>query len=194
MKRRLVIAISGASGAMYGIRLLEILKQDPQIETHLIVSQAARLTIGQETDWKIDDVYALADAVYPPDDLGAPIASGSFVVSGMVVAPCSIKTLSSIANSFADNLISRAADTQLKEGRPLLLLVRETPLHLGHLRLMVKAAEIGTVIMPPVPNWYARPTSTDEIFNHTAGRVLLRLGIDNQDYFRWQGLDSSRLD
>ncbi|MBN1316242.1 MAG: UbiX family flavin prenyltransferase [Anaerolineales bacterium] len=189
MKRRLIIAISGASGAMYGIRLLEILQDDPGVETHLIISDAARLTIRQETDWEVGDLIKLADAVYRPDDVGSRLASGSFVANGMVVAPCSIKTLAVISNSFANDLIGRAADVQLKEGRPLVLLVRETPLHLGHLRLMVKAAEIGAIIMPPVPNWYAKPTTTDEIINHTAGRVLMRLGIENTHYFQWPGID-----
>lgn len=187
MNRRVIVAISGASGAMYGIRLLEILRTDPEVETHLVVSAAARLTIAQETDWEMDDLLALADVVYAPDDVGAPIASGSYVVAGMVVAPCSIKTLSAVANSYSADLISRAADVQLKEGRPLLLLVRETPLHAGHLRLMTQAAELGAIIMPPVPNWYARPATVDEIINHTLGRALLRLGLDGETYHRWQG-------
>lgn len=187
MNRRVIVAISGASGAMYGIRLLEILRTDPEVETHLVVSAAARLTIAQETDWEMDDILSLADVVYAPDDVGAPIASGSCVVAGMVVAPCSIKTLSAVANSYSADLISRAADVQLKEGRPLLLLVRETPLHAGHLRLMTQAAELGAIIMPPVPNWYARPATVDEIINHTLGRALLRLGLDGETYHRWQG-------
>jgi 4-hydroxy-3-polyprenylbenzoate decarboxylase len=180
--------MSGASGAIYGVRLLQFLREDPTIETHLVLSSAARLTIAQETDWKIDDLLALADVVYKSNNIGASIASGSFAVDGMIVIPCSIKTLSAIVHSYTNELISRAADVQLKEGRPLLLLVRETPLHLGHLRLMVKAAEMGAIIMPPVPNWYARPATTDEIVNHTVGRALLRLGIDNEIYHRWTGL------
>ncbi len=150
--------------------------------------QPARLTIAQETDWKIDDVLALADLVHKPNNIGASIASGSFSVDGMIIAPCSIKTLSAIAHSYTDNLISRAADVQLKEGRSLLLMVRETPLHLGHLRLLVQAAEMGAIIMPPVPNWYARPVTADEIVDGTVGRALLRLGIDNEIYHRWTGL------
>lgn len=188
MARRLIIAISGASGAIYGIRLLQLLRADPDVETHLVLSPAARLTIAQETDWSADQVLALADVAHAPEDIGAPIASGSFAVAGMMVAPCSIKTLSSIANSFASDLISRAADVQLKEGRPLLLLVRETPLHLGHLRLMTQAAEMGAIIMPPVPHWYARPASIDDLVNQTVGRALQRLGFDNEIYHRWQGL------
>ena len=188
MTKRLIVAISGASGAIYGIRLLEFLREDAEIESHLVLSSAARLTIPQETDWRVDDLLALADVVHKPANIGASIASGSFVAAGMIVAPCSIKTLSAIAHSYANNLISRAADVQLKEGRPLLLLLRETPLHLGHLRLMVRAAEMGAIIMPPVPNWYARPGTVDEIVNATVGRALLRLGFDNEIYHRWSGL------
>jgi len=186
--QRLIVAITGASGAIYGLRLLQVLRADPQMETYLVISPPARLIIAQETDLGVDDALALADVVYQPDDVGAPIASGSFVVAGMIVAPCSIKTLSAIAHSYAADLISRAADVQLKEGRPLLLMVRETPLHRGHLRLMVQAAELGAIIMPPVPNWYARPSTPDEIVNHTVGRALLRLGFDNQIYHRWLGV------
>jgi 4-hydroxy-3-polyprenylbenzoate decarboxylase len=190
MNRRVIVAISGASGAMYGIRLLEILHTDPEVETHLVVSAAAHLTIAQETDWEMDSVLALADVVHAPDAVGAPIASGSCVVAGMVVAPCSIKTLSAVANSYSADLIGRAADVQLKEGRPLLLLVRETPLHVGHLRLMTRAAELGAIIMPPVPNWYARPATVDEIIESTLGRALLRLGLDGEVHHRWQGLQA----
>ncbi len=188
MTRRLIIAISGASGAIYGIRLLEVLGTDPKVETHLVASPAARFIIAQETDWMVDDVLALADVVHQPDNIGASIASGSFDVAGMIVAPCSIKTLSAIAHSYAADLISRAADVQLKEGRPLLLLVRETPLHLGHLRLMAQAAEMGAIVMPPVPNWYARPATTGEIIDDTIGRALQRLGFENEIYHRWEGL------
>ena len=188
MARRLIIAISGASGAIYGIRLLEILGKDPEVETHLVVSPAARFIISQETDWGVGDVLALADVVHRPDNVGATIASGSFAVAGMIVAPCSIKTLSAIAHSYAADLISRAADVQLKEGRPLLLLVRETPLHLGQLRLMVQVAEMGAIVMPPVPNWYSRPATTSEIIDGTIGRALQRLGFENEIYHRWEGL------
>ena len=188
MTRRLIIAISGASGAIYGIRLLEILSKDLEVETHLVASPAARVIIAQETDWGVGDVLALADVVHRPDNVGATIASGSFAVAGMIVAPCSIKTLSAIAHSYAADLISRAADVQLKEGRPLLLLVRETPLHLGHLRLMVQVAEMGAIVMPPVPNWYSRPATTGEIIDGTIGRALQRLGFENEIYHRWEGL------
>ncbi len=149
--QRLIVGISGASGVIYGIRLLEILRRVEDIETHLVLTAAAKVTIIQETDWKISDVEALADVVHKPDNVGASIASGSFKTMGMIVAPCSIKSLSAIATSNASDLLSRAADVQLKEGRPLILAVRETPLHLGHLRLMVQAAEIGAIIMPPDP-------------------------------------------
>ncbi len=190
MTRRLIVAISGASGAVYGIRLLQVLRAEPEVETHLVLSAGGRLTIAQETDWRVDDVLALADAVHPPDDVGAPIASGSYPAAGMLVAPCSIKTLSAIANSYTSDLISRAADVQLKEGRPLLLMVRETPLHLGHLRLMVRAAEIGAIIMPPVPNWYARPATPAEIVDQTVGRALARVGLDNDLFLQWGGLQA----
>lgn len=186
--RRLIVGISGASGVIYGIRLLEVLRQDRAIETHLVLTEAARITISQETDWKISDVEALADVVHRPNNVGASIASGSFVTMGMVVIPCSIKSLSNIALGNTGDLLARAADVQLKEGRPLVLVVRETPLHLGHLRLMVQAAEIGAVILPPVPAFYSHPQTVDDIINGTVGRVLLRLGIDNDLYFTWLGL------
>lgn len=193
--RRLIIALSGASGQIYGIRLLQVLRQArlqaedaaQAIETHLVMSEAAGITITQETDLTPRDVEALADVVYRPRDIGAAIASGSFAAMGMVIAPCSIKTLSAIANSFSADLTSRAADVQLKEGRPVVLLVRETPLHLGHLRLMVQAAEAGAIIMPPVPAFYSRPESVDDIVDGTVGRVLARLGIENELYFEWLG-------
>ncbi len=180
--------MSGASGQIVGIRILEMLRDAPDIETHLVVSQAARITIAQETDVTPAQVEALADVVYRPGDIGAAIASGSFAVSGMIVAPCSIKTLSAIAHSYASDLITRAADVQLKEGRPLLLVVRETPLHLGHLRLMTQAAEMGAVIFPPVPAFYAHPASLDEMVTHTAGRILARIGIPNAAYPEWRGM------
>jgi 4-hydroxy-3-polyprenylbenzoate decarboxylase len=185
---RLIVAISGASGVIYGIRLLETLRQAGEVETHLILTESGKITIAQETGWKISDVEALADVVHKVHNIGASIASGSFVTMGMVVAPCSIKSLSNIAHSNASDLLARAADVQLKEGRPLLLVVRETPLHLGHLRLMVQAAEIGAIIMPPVPGFYSRPQTVDDIVNGTVGRILLRLGIDNDLYFEWLGL------
>jgi 4-hydroxy-3-polyprenylbenzoate decarboxylase len=186
--KRLIVALSGASGQIYGIRLLEVLRKAPEVETHLLMSPAARITIAQETDWDPRDVEALADVVYRPGDIGAALASGSFETAGMIVAPCSIKTLSAIAHSFASDLTSRAADVQLKEGRPVLLMVRETPLHLGHIELMAQAARIGCVIFPPVPAFYARPVTLDDVVNGTVGRMLARIGFENELYYRWVGM------
>jgi flavin prenyltransferase len=188
--KRLIIALSGASGQVYGIRLLEVLRDAPEVETHLVMSQAARITIAQETDWDPRDVEALASVVYRPGDIGAALASGSFETAGMIVAPCSVKTLSAIAHSHADDLTSRAADVQLKEGRPLLLMVRETPLHLGHIELMAQAARIGCIIFPPVPAFYSRPKTLDDIVNGTVGRMLARIGFENDLYYRWLGMRS----
>lgn len=186
-KPRLVVGITGASGVILGIRLLEVLRQGP-VETHLVLSPAARATISQETNWKISDVLALAGVVYNHNDVGAPIASGSFRTAGMVIIPCSIKTLSAVANSYAEDLIGRSADVTLKEGRPLLLVVRETPLHRGHLRLLSLAAEAGAVIFPPVPAFYAHPQDLADVVDNTVGRVLARLGIDNDLYREWRGM------
>lgn len=186
-QRRLIVGISGASGAVYGIRLLQALTERADIETHLVVSKTARVVIAQETDHTVSQVETLADHTHAPDDLTAAIASGSFATDGMVIAPCSIKMLSAVANSYASDLMSRAADVTLKEGHPLVLLVRETPLHLGHLRLMTHAAEAGAVIFPPVPAFYGRPQTVDEIVDGTVGRVLARLGVENTLYTRWEG-------
>ena len=157
------------------------------METHLIISRAAERTIAEETDWKLADVHTLADRIYEPDDVGAAIASGSFAVRGMLVIPCSIKTLSAIANSYTDDLVVRAADVCLKEGRPLVLMVRETPLHLGHLRLMTTATEQGAVIFPPVPAFYGKPHTVDDVIDASVGRALARLGLDNVSYPKWEG-------
>jgi flavin prenyltransferase len=186
-RKRLVIGISGASGVIYGVRLLEVLAERPDVETHLIVSRAARSVIAYESDRTVVQIEALADHAYDPDDLTAPIASGSFATDGMIVAPCSIKTLSAVANSHAADLMSRAADVTLKEGRPLLLVVRETPFHLGHLRLMARAAEIGAIIFPPIPAFYGHPQTVAEIVDGVVGRVLARLGVENKLYTRWEG-------
>jgi flavin prenyltransferase len=183
--KRLVVGITGASGAILGIRLLQTL-QPSDIETHLVVSPPARETISQEMEWKVNDVLALADVTYRFQDIGAAIASGSFKTIGMVVIPCSVKTLSAIANSYSDDLITRAADVTLKEGHPLVLVFREAPLHRGHIRLMRLAAEAGAIIFPPVPAFYARPASVDDIVNNIVGRVLMRLGIENDLYKKWQ--------
>lgn len=184
----LIVAITGASGAILGVRALELLVE-AGIPVHLVISRAARKTLAMETGLSCEQVSAYAAAAYEPDDLAAPIASGSFRTRGMLIAPCSIKTLSAVANSYSSNLIARAADVCLKEGRPLLLAVRETPLHRGHLRLMSLAARAGAVIFPPVPVFYARPQSAAEIVTALAARMLLRLGIDTPGYPRWQGLD-----
>lgn len=186
--QRLVVGISGASGAILGIRLLETLRP-MLVEVHLVLSPAARVTITQETHWKVSDVLALADTHYDHRDIGATIASGSFTTQGMVVVPCSIKCLSAIANSYSADLLSRAADVTLKEGRPLILVVRETPLHRGHLRLMSLAAEAGAVIFPPVPAFYAHPLSVEEMVDYIVGRVLARIGIENDRYREWEGME-----
>ncbi|EGQ5282631.1 UbiX family flavin prenyltransferase [Enterobacter hormaechei] len=187
--KRLIVGISGASGAIYGVRLLQVLRNVPGVETHLVMSQAARQTLSLETDLSLRDVQALADVVHDARDIAASISSGSFKTAGMVILPCSIKTLSGIVNSYTDTLVTRAADVVLKERRPLVLCVRETPLHLGHLRLMTQAAELGAVIMPPVPAFYHRPQSLDDVINQTVNRVLDQFDIDlPEDLFtRWQG-------
>lgn len=187
--KRLIVGISGASGAIYGVRLLQVLRDVAGVETHLVMSRAARQTLSLETDLSLRDVQALADVVHDARDIAASISSGSFKTAGMVILPCSIKTLSGIVNSYTDTLVTRAADVVLKERRPLVLCVRETPLHLGHLRLMTQAAELGAVIMPPVPAFYHRPQTLDDVINQTVNRVLDQFDIDlPEDLFtRWQG-------
>ena len=187
--KRLIVGLSGASGAIYGVRLLQVLRNVAEVETHLVMSHAARQTLSLETDLSLRDVQALADVVHDARDIAASISSGSFKTAGMVILPCSIKTLSGIVNSYTDTLVTRAADVVLKERRPLVLCVRETPLHLGHLRLMTQAAELGAIIMPPVPAFYHRPTSLDDVINQTVNRVLDQFDIDlPEDLFtRWQG-------
>jgi 4-hydroxy-3-polyprenylbenzoate decarboxylase len=188
---RLIIGISGASGAIYGVRLLELLRPT-SVETHLILSQTARITLAQETSLKLAEVEALADVVHAHADLGAACSSGSFRTLGMVVAPCSVKTLSEIATGVTPNLLSRAADVVLKERRRLVLLLRETPLHLGHIRSMAAAAEAGAILYPPVPAFYARPASIAEMVDHTLGRVLDLFDIDVGAVRRWTGPASGR--
>lgn len=187
--KRLIIGISGASGAIYGVRLLQVLRDVTDVETHLVMSAAARQTLALETDLSVRDVQALANVNHDTRDIAASISSGSFQTAGMVILPCSIKTLSGIVHSYTDGLLTRAADVVLKERRPLVLCVRETPLHLGHLRLMTQAAEIGAVIMPPVPAFYHRPQTLDDVINQTVNRVLDQFDIIlPQDLFtRWQG-------
>jgi 4-hydroxy-3-polyprenylbenzoate decarboxylase len=185
--KRLIVGITGASGVIYGIRALEMLRA-AGYETHLVLSPAARVTIAQETDWKIGEVEALASAHHDHRDVGASIASGSFATQGMLIAPCSIKTLSAVAHSYSSDLLTRAADVCLKEGRPLLLMVRETPLHKGHLKLMLAAADAGAILFPPAPAFYGRPQTLDDLITATVGRALARLGVENNGYFEWKGM------
>ena len=189
MKQRLIVGISGASGAIYGIRLLEILQKLPEIDTHLIISKAAKRTIVLETDYKVDQVEKLADEVLPDHDIAASVSSGSYKTSGMVVIPCSIKTLSGIANSYADNLLVRAADVVLKEQRKLVLILRETPLHLGHTQLMTRSIEIGATLLPAMPAFYHRPSTIDDLINQTVNRALDQFDIELPDdlFERWTG-------
>lgn len=187
---RVVIGITGATGAVYGVRLLEVLK-DAGVETHLVLSRSGALTVSLETRWAVEEVKGLATVVHPAGDIGATIASGSFRHDGMIIAPCSVKTLSGIVHSYADSLVIRAADVTLKERRPLVLLVRETPLHLGHLRLMTQAAELGAVVFPPVPAFYALPTTIAELVDATVVRVLDQLGFD-LPLRRWEGTTARR--
>ena len=186
--QRLIVAITGATGAIYGVRLLQALRQLPQIETHLIVSDAGWLTIAHELDISKDAVRALAHTTHAVNNIGASIASGSFLCDGMIVAPCSMKTLSAVAHGFSDNLISRAADVMLKERKPLTLMVRETPLSTIQLRNLLAVSEAGGVIFPPVPAFYQQPADLDEMIDHTVGRVLDQHGIHRDDIKRWQSL------
>jgi 4-hydroxy-3-polyprenylbenzoate decarboxylase len=183
--RRLVVGITGASGVIYGIRLLEVLRENPEIETHLVMSKPAERTIVEETSWEIASVKALAGVVHPIADIGAPIASGSFPTAGMIVVPCSIRTAAAIAYCNADNLLTRAADVTLKEGRKLVLVVRETPLHKGHLKALVEAADNGATILPPVPAFYAKPETVADIVDQTVGRILDQLGVEHALSPRW---------
>ena len=189
---RLIVGLTGASGSIYGIRLLEMLRLNPEIEIHLVLSAAGKRTLLEETDWKIADVEALAHHVHDVKDIGASIASGSFRTAGMVIAPCSIKTAGAIAACYADTLVSRAADVTLKEGRPLILVVRETPLHVGHLRVLTALAEMGAVVLPPMPAFYNRPKDLDDIINHTVARVLDRLNLPQTLVSEWQGTQGAR--
>jgi 4-hydroxy-3-polyprenylbenzoate decarboxylase len=184
---RLVVGITGASGSIYGIRLLEVLRATTEIELHLVVSAAGKRTLVEETDYSVADVEALAHHRYDVRDVGAALASGSFRTGGMVIAPCSIKTAAAVAACYADTLVARAADVTLKEGRPLILVVRETPLHLGHLRVLTSLAEMGAVVLPPMPAFYNRPKELDDIINHTVARVLDRLQLPQTLVGEWQG-------
>jgi 4-hydroxy-3-polyprenylbenzoate decarboxylase len=182
--KRLIVGISGATGAIYGIRLLEVLAKS-DVETHLIITEAAEKTILMETDWKVEKVRSLARVTYDIQNIGGDIASGSFESEGMVIIPCSIKSLSAIANSFNVNLLIRAADVAIKEKRRLILVVRETPLHKGHLTLMTNLADMGVIILPPIPAFYHHPKTIDDLINHTVGKVLDLLGINHHLFERW---------
>jgi len=192
MKKKIIIAITGATGSIYGTRLLEILQTVDDVETHLILSSAGALTAQYELNMDKKTITALADVTHSPKDIGATLSSGSFITHGMVIAPCSMKTLGCIANGIADNLVSRAADVVLKERRKLILMTRETPLNLVHLRNMTTLSEMGAIIAPPVPAFYTQPETINDIVNHTVGRILDTLDISNVDYVkRWKGLTNS---
>jgi flavin prenyltransferase len=188
---RLVVAMTGATGAIYGVRILETLRDTP-VETHAIISAWAEKTIAAETEWNPAGVMELADHLYDENNQAARLSSGSFLTGGMIVAPCSMKTLSAIANGYSDNLISRAADVTLKEGRKLLLLVRESPLNAIHLENMLRLARLGVVIMPPAPAFYARPKTLQEMVDHTVGRALDHFGVDLNLVRRWGEKRASR--
>ncbi|MBI3512826.1 MAG: UbiX family flavin prenyltransferase [Proteobacteria bacterium] len=183
-RRRLIVGISGASGTIYGVRVLETLRA-AGVETHLVMTKSAETTLAYETGLKVADVHGLADIVHPNTDIGASISSGSFKTAGMIVAPCSIRSLSEIAHGVTGSLLSRAADVVLKERRRLVLLVRESPLHLGHLRSMAAVTEMGAIVLPPVPSFYAKPQTVDDIVNHTVGRALDLFDIDSGLVQRW---------
>ncbi len=189
---RLVVAITGASGAVYGIRVLEVVRGLAGVESHLVLTKAGERTIVEETDWSPRDVRALAHAVYRVEDIGAPIASGSFATAGMIVAPCSVNTLARIAYCTADSLVTRAADVVLKERRRLVLLVRETPLHRGHVAAMLAATEAGAIVMPPVPAFYNKPKTLADVVDHTVGRALSLVGIESGLVKPWTGGLGSR--
>lgn len=186
-RRRIVVGITGSTGSIYGVRLLERLRASPGVETHLVLSAPGKRTLLEETSFSVKEVEGLAHAVYDNRDVGAPIASGSFRTAGMVVVPCSIKTLSDLANCHTDTLVARAGDVTLKEGRTLITVVRETPLHVGHLKQMLALAEIGGVILPPMPAFYHRPQSIDDIVNHTVARILDRLDVAHDLVPEWTG-------
>lgn len=186
---RLIVGISGASGVRLGVRLLEYLRTRDDLESHLVISKAAERTILLETDYAIDAVYELADVHYPVKDIGAAIASGSFCTKGMIIAPTSIRTMSEIATGVTTSLLTRAADVTLKERRPLVLMLRESPLHLGHIRSMAAVTEMGAIVAPPVPAFYTRPASIEEILDNIIGRALDLVGIDNDLAFRWRESD-----
>jgi 4-hydroxy-3-polyprenylbenzoate decarboxylase len=187
-----VVAISGSTGAVYGVRLLQVLREQPGVELHLVMSAPGKKTLVAETDHTVKDVEALAHVVHDNRDIGSALASGSFRTAGMAVVPCSIKTLSALANSYGDTLIARAGDVALKERRPLVVVARETPLHAGHLRQMLALAELGAVILPPMPAFYLRPQTVAEIVDHTVARVLDHLGVEQTLVPEWSGAVPAR--
>lgn len=188
---RLIVGMSGASGVIYGIRLLQVLKEAEGVQTHLVMSDSAQINIAVETDWQVQEVRALADEVHANKDIAANIASGSFRTDGMIIAPCSMKTLSAVANAYADSLLVRAADVTLKERRRLVLVPRETPLHSGHCELLLKASQLGAVIAPPMPAHYLKPRSVEELVDHHVGRILDLFDMDSDLVRRWQGVKQS---
>ena len=192
MKKRLIVGITGATGAVYGAEILKALRELPDWESHLVLSDAGALNVWHELKMKRKEVEALADVSYQPKDIAAAISSGSYLTEGMVIAPCSMKTLAAVAHAHADDLLSRAADVVLKERRRLVLLPRETPLNLAHLRNMVAATEMGAVVFPPVPAFYALPKSIDDLVAHTVARVLDLFAIHSPRLARWQGMKESR--
>ncbi len=186
--RRVVVGISGSTGSIYGIRLLQVLQTIPDVESHVIITPAAKRTLVHETEYSVSQVEALADVLYDYRDIGAALASGSFRTFGMIIAPCSVKTVSALATCYADNLLTRAGDVTLKEGRPLIVAVRETPLHLGHLRMLTQLAEMGGIIYPPLPAFYQRPKTLEDIISHTVGGILERIGLPCRGLVQeWRG-------
>ena len=188
MKKRLIVGITGATGAVYGVKILETIREVPELESHVVLSEAGALNLWHELKMRRRELEKIADAAYHPNDIAAAIASGSFLTEGMVIAPCSMKTLAAVAHAHSDDLLSRAADVVLKERRRLVLLPRETPLNLAHLRNMIAVSEMGGIIFPPVPAFYALPKSIDELVAHTVARVLDLFGVHSPKLARWQGL------
>ncbi|MEX0827437.1 MAG: UbiX family flavin prenyltransferase [Haliea sp.] len=193
MKKRIIVGISGASGVIYGIRALQHLSRINDVETHLIITDGAVTNINVETDWKVEDVKALADVVHRNNNLAASVASGSFNTHGMIIVPCSIKTLSGVANAYADNLLVRAADVALKEQRRLILMVRETPLHRIHLDLMLRVVEAGAIMMPPIPAFYHNPKTIDDLIDQSVGKAFDLLGLEHDLFQRWGDRKSGKL-
>jgi 4-hydroxy-3-polyprenylbenzoate decarboxylase len=186
----IIVGITGASGVIYGIRLLQVLKEIKNTKTHLIITDSGAANIKHETDWELKDIRSLADYTYDIDDVSARLSSGSFKRDGMIVAPCTVKTMSAIANSYTENLLVRAADVTLKERKKLVLMLRETPLHLGHIRSMEKITEMGGIILPPVPAFYQKPQTIGDIIDHTVGKMLDMFDIEHSLFARWQGFET----